>query len=276
MEHHMLMVGMLRLARAFAFLSVSMLAAGSLAGCAAESTDPTLEDSSEEALTGVTAGTYVVDRKPFGTFYVERLTLLAGKKFEADYVSSRGARTTIAGKYILFPARPNNPDSPVKSDKPWIALESDTGPAPNFEIDRLEGGGLRLYHSARQESFTMKKDPSFKPVPTVTKTLQCTGPRVDARLTLDKSENRRGTLKITRKAGATDDDPKSATIGVSITLDEATRDWVHYEGTNGEQDFFFGIVKADLDRATGAAKVNLSWAEFGQEFRVNVDCSFVR
>jgi hypothetical protein len=259
--------------RACTFASVALLLS-SVVGCTADAGSSGEDGASEEALTEVSTGTYVVDDAPYRTYYLERLTLSAGKKFEADYVSERGARTTIAGTYRLYPARANNPNSPVASDKPSIMLASDTGPAPVFEIDQLPGGGLRLYHSARQETFTMKKDPSFQPAPTVTKTLVCTSSTVDARVILDKAQNRRGTLEVTRKSGATYADPRSGKMGISIILDEWTQDWIHFEGSHDSQDFYFGIKKDDFERGTGDAYVNLSWAESGQQFRLYVDCSF--
>lgn len=232
--------------------------------------------ASEEALTGLGTGTYVVDRAPYGTFYVERLTLSRGKRFEADYVTSRGGRTTIGGTYDVFPARPNNPNSPVRSDKPWIALRSDTGPAPSFEIDFLPGGGLKLYHSARYESFTMKNAPGYEPPATTTKTLDCTGPNVNAKLTLDRAQNRRGTLEIRRRAAADDSDPQGGKMNVSIVPDEVSRDWIRFEGTRDDQDFYLGIKKVDFDRATGTAQTNFMWAQYGQQWGLNVTCTFAR
>jgi hypothetical protein len=264
-------MGTLR-ASSVALLTLLAVALGGCTGSAEEEKSGT----SDDALTGLGTGTFVVEKKPTGSAYLERLTLSAGKKFEADYVSGRGGKTTIGGSYTIFPARANNPDSPVASDKPWIALESDTGPAPNFELDIAPDGGLRLYSSARQQSFTMKKDAAYVPPPTTTKTLNCTGPTIEAKLTLDRAQNRRGTLQIKRKSGATDRDPRAATMGSSIRLDDYPRDWLSYESSNDGQDFYFGIPKAELERGTGPAQVNLQWAEFGQQFGIAVDCTFER
>lgn len=161
-------------------LFVMLLAVGSTAvlmatGCS-EGEDGAAAGAEDDLTSGVAAGTYVVDARPFGSLYASRLTFSAGRHFEAEIMSSSGVTSLLAGTYDVLPARPNNPQSPVKSDKPTLMLRSDSGaPAPSFEFDALPGGGLRLHYSARQVSFTMKKDPSWRPQPTSTKVLTCTG-----------------------------------------------------------------------------------------------------
>ncbi len=271
MQQHVVM----KVLRALA-LALVALAPSAVVGCGGASDDAA---ASEDDLTSLGTGTYVVDARPSfwgGGYYLSRITFSTGKKYEGELVSSSGEKSLIAGKYTILAARPNNPQSPVLSDKPTLYLTSDTGGAdPAFELDRLEGGGLRLYHSARRVYFTMKKDPSYRPEPTSVKTIVCTGPSANATLTLDQAQNRRGTLKITRKAGAADrDDPPSVTVPVTEDTGGGSPDYVYFTGQRGEQDFYVNIVKTDFTRGTGAAKLFLRWAEYGEEHGVAVTCSF--
>jgi hypothetical protein len=259
------------LARALALTASIAVFPGALGGCVGA--DDTA--ASEDDLTSLGTGTYVADARPFGSYYLARITFSAGKKYEGDLVSSSGTTSLIAGTYTILPARSNNPQSPVPSDKPTLYLRSDSGGAdPAFELDRLPGGGLRLYHSVRRVSFTMKKDPTYRPAPTNPKTIACAGPTVNAKLTLDQAQNRRGTLKITRKAGATDRDPPGATVPMTEDTGGGSPDYVYFAGQKGEQDYYVNIKKADFARARGAAEVNLRWAQDGQELRIAATCAF--
>ncbi|MDF2696730.1 MAG: hypothetical protein K0S65_5113, partial [Labilithrix sp.] len=131
-----------------------------------------------------------------------------------------------------------------------------------------------LYHSARQVSFTMKRDPSYRPAPTNTKTIACAGNTVDAMLTLDQAQNRRGTLKITRKAAADPHDPPSTSVSVTQTEGGGVPGYVYFEGSNGEQDFYVNMKKDDFERGSGNVGLNLMWAEGGQEWSVGVTCKY--
>jgi hypothetical protein len=225
----------------------------------------------------VGAGTYVVDGRPWSGYFLSRLTLAAGQKYEADIVSSSGETSVIAGTYSVLPARANNPDSPVLSDKPTLYLSSDTGGAdPNLEFDLLPDGGIRFYHSARHYSFAMKKDPNFRPAATKAKKIACTGNRVDATIVLDQAQGKRGTLKITRKAIADRQDPQNATVAIIENARGGPDDVAYYEGQRGEQEFYFNLKRADLEPASGAVDVNLKWATGGQEFGIRANCAFVR
>lgn len=264
--------------KALTVLALALVASACpmMTGCGGASDDAS---ASEDDLTSLGTGTYVVDSRPSiwgGEYYLARITFSAGKKYEGELVSSSGVKSLIAGKYTILAARPNNPQSPVLSDKPTLYLTSDTGGAdPALEFDRLADGGLRLYHSARRVSFTMKKDPTYRPAPTNVKTIGCTGPTVNATLTLDQAQNRRGTLKITRKAGASDrDDPPSVTVPVTEDTGGGSPDYVYFTGQRGEQDFYVNIVKTDFNRGTGAAKLFLRWAQYGEEHSVGVTCAF--
>ncbi|MBK6693256.1 MAG: hypothetical protein IPG50_13775 [Myxococcales bacterium] len=253
------------------------VAAASLFACGGQATDAGSNTASEDALRGasIALGTYVVDGKPSSDFYLARLTILSDTRYEADLVQ-RGEPRISRGSYQIFPARPNNPDSPVASDKPWIALSAEGGgPSPNFEFDKLESGGLKMYSAARHESFNMKKDPSWRAEATNAKTMKCTGNLADAELVLDEAQNRAGTLKLRGKSG------RIPTVTVSVFLvpesETGVRDWVRYEGRKGEQDFSIGIKKVDFERASGAATVSANYAENGQQFGVGFgsdQCSF--
>jgi len=232
---------------------------------------------SEEDLTGMGTGTYVLDARAWGEHYVDRITFSRGSTFEAEFVSASGVRSLVAGTYDVLPARPNNPDSPVKSDKPTLMLRNDSGgPGASFEFDKEPGSVLRFYHSVRRSSFTLKKDPNYAPAPTNTKTIACTGERVDAKLTLDQAQNRRGTLKITRKASATDRDVPNATVTVTKNENGASRDYLYFEGMSGEQDYYVNMIKSDYERGSGDVKLNLQWAQGGQQWGVGVKCAFAR
>ena len=247
------------------------------AGCAADSSqDESSAAGSEDALTAsLGTGTFVVDDKPWFDYYASRITLKAGKKYEAEIVSSSGETTLLAGSYSILAARPNNPDSPVQSDKPTLYLSSDTGAAPQtFEFDKLPDGSLKLYHSARRTSFTMKKDPNYQPAPTNVKTIACTGNAVNATITIDQAQGRRGTLKITRKAGADDHDPPSATLPITKTEGGGVENYIYFEGSKGEQDYYVNAIKSEFERGRGAVTVHLMWAQGGQEWSIGATCAF--
>lgn len=222
-------------------------------------------------------GTYLVDTPPFGSTYVERLTFAAGQKFEAQILSSSGDTTLLAGSYVILPARPNDPQSPVASDKPTLVLSSDSGGGDvSFELDRLSGGTLRLYESARQVSFTMTKDPSWQPAPTNRKVIACTGNTANAKLTLDQAQNRRGTLEITRKAAADRHDPPSVSVTITENVGSQVPHYVYFEGQHGEQDYYVNMNEDDFKRGSGNVTLNLQWAQGGQQWSVGVSCAFAR
>ncbi len=163
----------------------------------------------------------------------------------------------------------------MKSDKPTLYLTSDTGAAAQtFEFDKLPDGGLKLYHSARTASFTMKKDPSWKPAPTNSKSIRCTGPRIDAVVTIDQAQGRRGTLTLTRKPGADRRDPPSVTVPITQTARGGVAEYIYFEGTKGEQEYYVNMIKKDFERGSGDVKLFLRWAEDGQEFGIGATCAF--
>jgi len=246
------------------------------AACSGSTADvPAVADQDQDLTSALGTGTYLVDSKPFFDYYASRITLSAGKKFEAEIVSSRGDTTLLAGSYDILPARANNPQSPVKSDKPTLYLTSDSGAAPQaFEFDKLPDGSLKLYHSARHVSFSMKKDPNWKPEATNGKTITCTGPAVNAVVTIDQAQGRRGTLKLTRKAAADDHDPPSATVAITQTEGGGVPGYIYFEGSKGEQDYYVNIIKKDFERGSGAVEMHLMWAEGGQEFSIGSTCAF--
>lgn len=230
----------------------------------------------DDLTSGVGTGTYLVESRPFSGYYAARLTFSAGKKYEAEMVSGSGDRSLIAGSYDILPARPNNPQSPVLSDKPTLYLASDSGGANvTFEFDKLPDGRLKLYHSARAVSFTVKKDPTWQPQPTNAKTIACTGPAVNATITLDKAQNARGTLTITRKPGASDRSvPPNATVSIIKVAGSEVPGYVYFEGSKGEQDYYVNMHQDDYERGSGPIVVNLQWAENGEQFGVGTTCAF--
>ncbi len=255
-------------------LLLSFLALGTLAGaCAGSSDEPAVGE--DDLTSGMGTGTYVVDSRPFGSYYVARITFAANKKYEADVVSDRGDKSVLAGTYEILPARANNPQSPVLTDKPTLVLTSDSGAAAAyFEYDKLPGGVMRLYHSARHVSFTVKLDPTYRAEPTNTKVIKCTGPSVDAKLTLDAAQNQRGTLSITRKSTADRHDPPTVTVPVTKTAGSEVPGYTYFEGSKGEQDFYVNLITRDFERGSGPVTLHLMWAEGGEEWSVGVTCSF--
>lgn len=247
------------------------------AGCQADevSTDAAGAAATESDLTSFAAGTFVVDSKPYGNFYIARITFAAGKTYEADVVSSDGKTSISKGTYDTIAARPNNPSSPVKSDKPVLFLRGGYGSPPSLEFDKLSDGGIKFYYAARQTSFTMKKDPSWKPAPTNVKAIACTGERVTAEVRLDQAQNRAGTLTIKRKSGATSKDPPAVT-DLPITETGSDRERTRFEGSKGDNDYFINIKAADFARGTGTPELYLRWATDGQEFSVSVSCAFTK
>ncbi|MBS2019230.1 MAG: hypothetical protein JST00_40580 [Deltaproteobacteria bacterium] len=245
-------------------------------GCTADANDTNDPGSAEDDVTSSLAlGTYLVTSRPWlGGTYATRLTLKAGKTFEAE-ISSSGETSFVAGSYVILPARPNNPASPVPSDKPTLYMTPDSGGAPLvFEYDKLAGGEVKLYRSVRTVSFTMKLDPSWHPLPTRTKTIACRGATVDALITLDEAQNRRGTLKLSRKSGADRHDPPSASVAITQTRGSEVPGYLYFEGSSGEQDYYVNMIKADFERGSGAVTAHLTWAEGGQQFGIGGTCAF--
>src|SRR6478752_8839062 len=102
--------------RASSLLILAALAIASLAtGCSGTDSGTAVAD--DDLTSALGTGTYVVDSRPFGSYYAARVTLSAGKKYEAEMVSSSGDKSIVGGSYDILPARPNNPQSPVLSDK---------------------------------------------------------------------------------------------------------------------------------------------------------------
>lgn len=271
----------MKLAVVATLLLSSSLALGAI-GCAGDTQDPAQpgagDDSAsaeQDATAGLALGTYAITSRPwFGSYYATRITLKAGKKFEAEIYSS-GRTTLIAGGYTILPARPNNPQSPVRSDKPTLYMTPDSNEPPAvFEFDKLENGEVKLYTSARSQSFSMKLDPSFQPAPTNSKVIECKGAQVDALITLDQAQNRRGTLKLTRKAGADRHDPPSASVPITQVRGSEVPSYIYFEGSNGEQDYYVNIIKADFERGRGAVTAHLQWAEGGQQWSIGGTCAF--
>ena len=258
-------------------VALALASIGPVAACGHASSDGNTAVGDDNLTSGIEPGTYVVESRPFGSTYASRITIAAGKKFEAEIVSSSGDTSVLAGSYQILAAQPNNPQSPVLSDKPTLVLESDSGDASiDFELDKLPGGELRLYESARQVSFTVKMDPRWRPQPTNSKVIACTGNTVNATLTLDQAQNRRGTLAITRKSAAGRDDPPSATLPVTQTEGGGVPGYVYFEGSKGEQDYYFNMHEDDLQRGSGSVAANLTWAQGGEEWSVGVSCAFAR
>lgn len=257
-----------------ALASMMALVGSSLGACGGGTDSPEATSDDELRVEALPLGTYVLEGKPSASRYLARLTLLSNDKYEADIVVEGDSPRFSRGSYKLFAARANNPDSPVRTDKPWIALYAESGPGPNFEYDRLPDGGLAMFAAARQQTFSMKKDPNWRPAATVTKTISCTGTRASAKLVLDAAQNRGGTLELKGKRG---ERTPTATVPVLLTpaSETGSRDWVRYEGSKGDQDFSFGMKKDDFDRGTGEVEVSANWAEGGQQFGVAFDrCSF--
>ena len=232
--------------------------------------------SSDDALTSTMGGgTYVVADAPFDATYVARITFASGQTYEAEIVAGSGDRSILAGSYVILPAHSNNPQSPILTDKPTLVLSSDAGEAGlSFELDKLPGGSLLFYASARSVSFTMTKDASWRPAATSTKVIACTGNAIDAKLTLDQAQNRRGTLAIVRKASADRHDPPSVTVAMTKNENAEVPEYVYFEGSHGGQDFYVNMIKTDFERAHGSVELNMHWAEGGQEWSVGATCAF--
>ena len=230
-----------------------------LIGCASSNDESAV---TEDDLTSVTTGTYVIDTRPiFGGTHANRITFGEGKTHESEIVTS-GTTQLVAGHYELLPSH-------------TLALLDDSGNGPlYFEYERLPSDGLRLYGPARHWSFTMKRDPTYRPAPTNVKIIACTGPTVDAKITLDRAQNRRGTLVITRKGEGERHDPPSATVNVTKNERGAVPEYVYFEGSSGEQDYYVNMKKNDFERGTGPVELHLRWAEGGQEWDVGVTCRY--
>lgn len=257
-------------------LSAGVLAAATLSAAACNSKTDGNAASSDSDLTGTMGvGTYVVDAPPLGVTYVSRLTFSAGQHFEADVVASSGETSLLAGSYVVLAAHANDPQSPVPSDKRTLVLSGDSGAAPlSFEFDKLAGGALELYAAGRQVSFTMTKDASWQPAATNSKVIACTGNAVDTKLTLDRAQNRRGTLEITRKPSAGRDDPPTVTVAMTQDGDPEVPGYVYFEGHRGEQDYYANMKQNDLERGSGSLQVNLRWAQGGEEWSIGATCAF--
>jgi hypothetical protein len=251
------------------------LIAAPLSTACSHGDDPNAAASDDALTSTMGVGTYVVGAAPFDATYVSRITFASGQKYEAEIVSGSGERAILAGSYVILPAHSNNPQSPILTDKPTLVLASDSGGAGlSFELDKHPDGSLLFYASARSVTFTMTKDPTWRPAPTNNKVIACTGNAVDLRLTLDQAQNRRGTLVIVRKPSADRHDPPSITVAMTKNEEVEVPEYVYFEGSHGDQDFYVNMIKSDFERGNGSVELNMHWAEGGQEWSVGATCAF--
>lgn len=250
---------------------------GTLPACGGDTNEPAQASAAGELREDLPVGRYVAVGRPTLPMYLARLTLKDGGKYEADLVQSGTSRLS-RGSYVLFPAEPNDPHSPVKTDKPWIALQAESGPSPSFEFDRAADGGLTMYVGARRDSFTMKVDSSPQTTPTGTgKTITCTGPIASATLAIERGDTRAATLALVGKDEDARHPVPTATVSMLLVPARETGvpDWVRYEGRAAGRDYSFRIKKDGFDRGAGAVRVAASFAEDGQEHDIGLnDCSF--
>jgi hypothetical protein len=120
----------------------------------------------------------------------------------------------------------------------------------------------------------MTKDPTWRPAPTTSTVIACTGNAVDLKLTLDQAQNRRGTLVIVRKPSADSHDPPNITVAMTKNEAAEVPEYVYFEGSHGGQDFYVNMIKTDDQRGHGSVELNMRWAEGGQEWSVGATCAF--
>lgn len=238
------------------------------AGCAAPVDDDPVEQGSD-ALTSLPTGTFAIARKPSSGSYVARLTLQAGKKFEMEYVR----RTTSTEPWVFNPWIP----VPVTREEAlvlrgtWFTFAGDHGSTlVSFDANDGDGGSYIFEVAARpgivelrttdDRTFELRAS-SAAPEPTDKRVIRCDGHTIEAVITLDEAQRRRGTLRIERKASATASSPPNGTTTVVYTGRTGVDDYMAYEGRDGTGNGYdFALRESDLRKTSGPiANVGLGY-----------------
>lgn len=224
--------------------------------CAAP-TDDAEAASSEDALTSLPTGHYQVDRKPLRGSYVKSLTLLAGKKYEMEFVRVRTSSSpwvwwlssreetafSIHGTYALY----DTPEGQRASFSP-----TDVG-AESVSVDVATAPG-QLTFTSRDGSYTLKSAPA--PVDD-TKPLvaACTSRHWEGTLRFEGAGLRRGSLRVDRRlAGASNGNPNVGTFPITFVRTTGVEDYMAFEGADtGGNQIEFAVKKSSLEGARGSA-----------------------
>ena len=109
------------------------------------------------------------------------------------------------------------------------------------------------------------------------KIIACTGPAVDAKLTLDRTD-KRGSLTITRKPSADRHDPPNVTVTMDKVAGSQVPGWVYFETPDDgvTTEVYLNMHEDDFARGSGSVAATLQWAENGEQFDVGATCAFTR
>ena len=112
-----------------------------------------------------------------------------------------------------------------------------------------------------------------RPAPAPEKKLTCTGSQADFTLSLTEGNNQGGSFHVKSKTSGL----PTATAHVLLVpvSDHGMPEYVKFEGSSGDYDFYLSIKKADYDRRSGDILVYFHYATGGQQWSASPDhCAF--
>lgn len=253
-----------------AFLVSSALVA--LSGCTVESRgDEDIAGTSDE-LSSLPTGTFTIATVPASGSYVARLSLLPGKKFEMEYVRrTTTSKPWLFNPWILVPS--TEEDAVVVRGTYFLFDGGDLGETISLDVgDGLsaddfylfgvatEPGGVKLTTVADGSTFHLRRT-TGAPAPTDKRVLRCDGKTIEAVITLDEAQRRRGTLEIVRKPGTAELSPPEGTTTVVYVGRTGVDDYMAYEGRDSVGNGYdFAVRRSDLDKTSGpTANVGLRY-----------------
>ncbi|MBX3187427.1 MAG: hypothetical protein KF819_10450 [Labilithrix sp.] len=230
-------------------------------GCAVEPADDADPVASESALTSLPVGRYAVADEPRSGTYVSELTIAAGKRVELEWVRVRTTyepwffnpwvrvpvtktqRLALTGTYSVFPG--SSGETLVSFDVTNRGLDHLI-----YAIERTTSGGLAL-KAVGGSRFELRPT-TAAPRATDARVLDCKGRQWDAIITLDEAQRRRGTMTVTRRAGASRTDPPNGSFTVAYDGDTGVADYMRYEGYDRQGNGYdFALKRSDLEKTSG-------------------------
>lgn len=243
--------------------ATSFVIALATAGCAVDgdtNDHDEVVESTEDALSSLPAGRYVLAREPSSGSHVSELTLSAGRKFELELV--RVTTSYEAPWWNPFLRLPVRKEEAIVARGTYFLFESDGEPHVSFDFAEgsvghlsygveIASGMIRL-HPVGGGVLELRKTASSQ-VSTDARVYRCTGRSYDAVIELDEAQHRRGTFTVKRHPGTTGGStPPSTSFTVVYDGDTGVDDYMGYEGTDDEGGHYdFALRRSDLARTSG-------------------------
>ncbi len=231
-------------------------------GCAAPADDDDGVASSEDALTALGSGHYVVERAPLRGSYVAALTIAPNRRFEMEYVRVRETTEPLWGNpFFPVPVRKEEKLSIhgayqlYASDGQRLAFRSSDAGAERVDVG-LEVRDGKLVFTSRSGTYTLKPS-AAAPSDDRAFVARCKARTWEGTIRLDRNARRRGTFTLdARLPGASDSStPKvGATFAVAYTGDTGVEDAMGFEGEDRDANAIdFTLRRAIVEAARPGA-----------------------